>query len=56
MGLRSLEICLFLQCGDRLKTSESDVDRRQILTSKVDPRARVYCLGASPMQNLKTAP
>ena len=25
------------QCGDRVQTSESDVCRRQILTSKVDP-------------------
>ena len=29
---------LFL-CGDRLETSESDVFRRQILPSKVDPRS-----------------
>ena len=36
MGIRSLEICLFLQWGDRLYTSESDVYRRQILSSKVD--------------------
>ena len=27
------------KCGDRLWTSESDVYRRQILTSKADPRA-----------------
>ena len=27
------------QCEDRLQTSESDVYRRQLLTSKVDPRA-----------------
>ena len=39
MGLRPLEICLLLQRGDRLYTSESDVYRRQILTYKVDPRA-----------------
>ena len=37
--LRPLEICLLLQCGERLKTSESDVYRRQILTTKVAPRA-----------------
>ena len=37
MGLRSLQIFLFLQ--DRLQSSESDVYRRQILTTKVDPRA-----------------
>ena len=30
---------LFLQCRDRLWTSESDVYRRQILTTKVYPRA-----------------
>ena len=39
MGLRPLEICLLLQCGDRLESSESDVYRRQILTTEVDPRA-----------------
>ena len=39
MGLWPLEICLLLQCGDRLESSESDVYRRQILTTKVDPRA-----------------
>ena len=38
MGLRPLEIFLLLQCGDRLQSSESDVYRRQILTTKVDPR------------------
>ena len=32
-------IILFFQCGDRLWTSESDVCRRQILTSKDGPRA-----------------
>ena len=43
MGLRPLEIFLLLQCGDRLWWAESDVYRRQILTTKVDPRAvRVY--------------
>ena len=31
-------IILLFQCEDRLQTSESDVYRRQILTSKVDPR------------------
>ena len=39
MGLRPLEIRLLSQCGDRLESSESDVYRRQILTTKVDPRA-----------------
>ena len=39
MGLRPLEIFLLLQRGDRLQSSESDVYRRQILTTKVDPRA-----------------
>ena len=38
MGLRPLEIFVLLQCGDRLWSSESDVYRRQILTTKVDPR------------------
>ena len=38
MGLRPLEIFLPLQCGERLESSESDVYRRQILTTKVDPR------------------
>ena len=28
------------QCGDRLETSESDVHRRHILTSKVGPRLK----------------
>ena len=31
--------CQPLQPGDRHQSSESDVCRRQILTSKVDPRA-----------------
>ena len=39
MSLLPVEIFLILECGDRLKTSESDVYRRQILTTKVDPRA-----------------
>ena len=39
MGLRPLEICLLLQRGDRLYTSESDVYRRQNLTYKDGPRA-----------------
>ena len=39
MDLWPLEIVLLLQCGDRLQTSESDICRRQILTSKVDPCA-----------------
>ena len=39
MGLQPLEMFLLLKCGHRLQTSESDVYRRQILTSKVDPRA-----------------
>ena len=37
MGLRSLEMLLFFQCGDRFYTSESDVYRRQILTYKDGP-------------------
>ena len=39
MGLWSLEIFLLIQCGDRLQSVESDVCGRQILTTKVDPRA-----------------
>ena len=39
MGLRLISILLLLQCGDRLQISESDVYRRQILTTEVDPRA-----------------
>ena len=35
MGLRPLEIFSLLQGGDRLWSSESDVYRRQILTTKV---------------------
>ena len=38
MGVRSLQIFLLSQCRNRLQTSESDVCRRQILTSKVDSR------------------
>ena len=38
MGLRPLEIFSLLQFGERLKSSESDVYRRQILRNKVDPR------------------
>ena len=34
VGLRSLWLFLLFQCGDRLCTSESDVYRRQILTSQ----------------------
>ena len=39
MGLQPLEIFSLLQFRDRLKSSESDVYRRQILTTEVDPRA-----------------
>ena len=46
MGLRPLEIFLLVQRGDRLKSSESDVYRRQILTTKVDPRA----VGVNPYE------
>ena len=38
MGLRPLEIFQLFQCGDRIWKSESDVCRRQILTSKDGPR------------------
>ena len=39
MGLRSLEIVLLLQRGDRFYTLEFDVYRREIPTTKVNPRA-----------------
>ena len=39
MGLRPVYIIWYFQCGDRLQTSACDVFERQILTSKVDPRA-----------------
>ena len=39
MGLRLLEIFLLLLCGDRLETTEYDVYRSQILTTKVNPLA-----------------
>ena len=43
MGLRQLEMYLFFQRGDLLKTSECDVECdvyiRHIVTSKVGPRA-----------------
>ena len=39
MGLMSLEICEFSQCGDGLYTLASDVYGRQILTYKDDPLA-----------------
>ena len=37
MDLGPLKIFKLFQCVDRLFTLESDVNRRQILTSKVDP-------------------
>ena len=42
MGPRPLEIVLFFQCGDRLQTSEYDVFRRLIWTSKVNPRTEKF--------------
>ena len=39
MGVRPLEIFVILQREDRVYSSESDVYSRQILTTKVDPRA-----------------
>ena len=39
MGLRPLLLVSLLQRGYQLQSSESDVYRRQILTTKVDPRA-----------------
>ena len=35
-----LKILYFFQCGGRLYTSESDMNRRQILMYKDDPRAK----------------
>ena len=40
-----------LQCGDPLKSSESDVCRRQILTTKVDPptvRVKIFLMPVDP--------
>ena len=37
MGLRPF---IYLHCGDRLQTSDSDVNRRQNLTSNVGPRTK----------------
>ena len=39
--VRPLQICNFFQCRDRLYMSESDVIRRQIVTSKVARIGRV---------------
>ena len=38
IGLQQLEMFEVFHYGDRLQTSESDVYRRQIQTSKVGPR------------------
>ena len=44
MGLRLLQIFSYIQCQDRLESSESDIYRRQIMATKVAPRAvRVWC-------------
>ena len=40
-----------LQRGDRLPSSESDVSRRQILTTKVNPctvRVKIFIIGVDP--------
>ena len=37
-GSTAIGIFLLLQCGDQLQLSESDVYRRQILTTKVNSR------------------
>ena len=42
MGPRPLGIILLLQCGDQLKMSESDVNRCQNVTSKVDHRTERF--------------
>ena len=39
-GSTAISNILLFQCGDRLYTSESDVCRRQILTSNVGPALR----------------
>ena len=39
MGLRPLEIIYSFSAGINFRTQESDVYRRQILTSKVGPHA-----------------
>ena len=42
MGLRPYMHIFFFQCGDRLETSESNIYRRQIVTSKVVPALNVF--------------
>ena len=42
MGVRELEEFSFFHCGDRLYTSESDVNRRQILTYKDGPHSERF--------------
>ena len=44
MGLQPLEIVQLFQCGDGLCTSESDVNRSQILTRKDGPHAETLIL------------
>ena len=39
-GFTAIINILFFQCGDRFQKSESDVYRRQILTSESDPRTK----------------
>ena len=51
--VKGTHICFIapLQPGDRLKSSESDVCRRHILTTKVDPRAvryKIFLLTVDP--------
>ena len=38
LGLRPILFFNSFQCGDRLQASDSEVYKRQILTSKVGPR------------------
>ena len=45
-----LEIFVLLQCGDRLQSTESDVCRRQILSTEVDPRTVGENLGGVYIQ------
>ena len=40
---------LLLQRGDRLQSSESDVYRRQVLTTEVDPRTvKIFLMAVTP--------
>ena len=51
ISFTTIRICEFVQRGDRLYTSESDVYIRQILTCKDVPRAEIFkaCLFILPL-------